>query len=223
MANYRYLNLVSAVFVTCLVTSNIIAVKIVDVRGLIVPAAVVIFPLSYIFGDILTEVYGYARSREVIWIGFGCNALAVLAIGIGGWLPAAGFWSGQEAYQRILGYAPRLLLASFAAYLFGEFLNSLVMAKMKIATRGQWLWTRTIGSTLIGEGADTLVFITLAFGGTLATGRLFRVMVTQWLVKSLYETLATPATYAIVSFLKRAEGQDPYDVGTDFNPFKLKP
>jgi uncharacterized integral membrane protein (TIGR00697 family) len=222
LPGYRYLSLVTAAFVTCLVTSNIIAVKIVNLSGLVFPAAVVIFPLSYIFGDILTEVYGYARAREVIWIGFGCNALAVLAIGIGGWLPPAGFWNGQEAYLLILGYAPRLLLASFVAYLVGEFLNSFVMARMKIATQGRWLWTRTIGSTLVGEGADTLVFIIIAFIGTMTTGRLFRVMITQWLVKCAYETAATPATYAIVGFLKRTERQDPYDIGMDFNPFLLK-
>ncbi|HEY63997.1 MAG TPA: queuosine precursor transporter [Caldilineae bacterium] len=219
---YRYLNLVTAVFVTCLITANIIAVKIIDVGGIIVPAAVIIFPISYIFGDILTEVYGYSRSRQVIWIGFGCNALAVLAITIGGWLPSAGFWDAQDAYMRILGYSPRLLGASFVAYLVGEFLNSFVLAKMKIATKGRWLWTRTIGSTLVGEGADSLVFITLAFIGTMTTGQLFRVIITQWLFKCAYETLATPFTYMIVRFLKRAEQEDYYDYDTDFNPFRLQ-
>ncbi len=219
---YRYLNLVTAVFVTCLITANIIAVKLIDVGGLIVPAAVIIFPISYIFGDILTEVYGYARSRQVIWIGFGCNALAVLAIAIGGWLPPAPFWDGQEAYVRILGYSPRLLGASFVAYLVGEFLNSFVLAKMKIATRGRWLWARTIGSTLVGQGADSLVFITLAFVGTMTVGQLARVVVTQWLFKSAYEALATPLTYMVVRFLKRAEREDYYDYDTDFNPFRLE-
>ncbi len=219
---YRYLNVVTAIFVTCLVTANIIAVKIVDVFGIVVPAAVVIFPISYIFGDILTEVYGYARSRQVIWIGFGCNALAVLAIWIGGVLPPAGFWGGQAAYAGILGATPRLLAASFAAYLAGEFLNSLVLAKMKIATGGKWLWTRTIGSTLIGEGADSAIFITLAFAGTMSGGNLARVIVTQWLIKCAYEALATPATYGIVAFLKRTEHVDHYDRQTNFNPFKLK-
>ncbi len=219
---YRYLNLVTAVFVTCLITANIIAVKIIDVAGIIVPAAVIIFPISYIFGDILTEVYGYARSRQVIWIGFGCNALAVLAITIGGWLPAASFWDAQDAYMRILGYSPRLLGASFVAYLVGEFLNSFVLAKMKIATKGRWLWMRTIGSTLVGEGADSLVFITLAFIGTMTTGQLARVIVTQWLFKSVYEALATPFTYMVVQFLKRAEQEDYYDYETDFNPFRLQ-
>ena len=219
---YRYLNLVTAAFVTCLVTSNIIAVKIIDVAGVVVPAAVVIFPLSYLFGDVLTEVYGYARSRRVIWIGFGCNALAVLAIWIGGRLPAAVFWDGQAAYVRILGSTPRLLLASFSAYLVGEFLNSLVLARMKIATGGRWLWTRTIGSTLVGEGADSLIFIVVAFAGSMDVGSLARVVIAQWLVKSAYETLATPLTYAVVRFLKKTEREDYYDTDTNFSPFRLK-
>ena len=219
-AGYRYLNLVTAVFVACLVTANIMAVKIVSIFGLTVPAAVIIFPISYIFGDILTEVYGYARSRQVIWIGFGCNALAVAAIWIGGRLPAAVFWDGQEAYVRIFSSTPRLLLASFAAYLVGEFLNSFVLAKMKVATRGRWLWMRTIGSTLVGQAADSLVFITLAFAGTVTATDLARMVMAQWLVKSAYEAVATPATYGIVAWLKRAEHEDHYDRDTNFNPFR---
>ncbi|MCS7219697.1 MAG: queuosine precursor transporter [Anaerolineae bacterium] len=221
-SGYRYLNLVTAVFVTCLIIANIIAVKIVDIGGIIVPAAVIIFPISYIFGDILTEVYGYARSRQVIWIGFACNALAVLAIWIGGELPSASFWDGQEAYVRILGYTPRLLGASFVAYLVGEFLNSFVLARMKVLMKGRWLWMRTIGSTLVGQGADSLVFITLAFVGTMSGGQLARVIVTQWLFKCIYEAVATPITYVIVNYLKRVEREDYYDYDTDFNPFKLE-
>ncbi len=219
---YGYLNLVTAVFVTCLVTSNIMAVKIIDVLGIVVPAAVVIFPISYIFGDVLTEVYGYARSRQVIWIGFGCNALAVLALWIGGRLPPAVFWNGQEAYMRIFGTTPRILLASFIAYLAGEFLNSFVLARMKVVTGGRWLWTRTVGSTLIGQAADSLVFITGAFAGMYSIPQLAGVVLAQWLVKSGYEIVATPVTYAIVGFLKRAEREDWYDRRTDFNPFRLK-
>ena len=220
-SNYRYLNLVTAMFATCLVVANIIAVKLVDIHGLILPAAVVIFPISYIFGDILTEVYGYARARQVIWIGFGCNLLAVVAIWIAGLLPPAGFWNGQPAYEQILGYTWRLLVASFVAYLVGEFLNSLVLAKLKIATHGRWLWLRTIGSTLIGEGADSLVFITLAFTGTVPQDQMMRLVVTQWLFKSAYEVIATPLTYVIVNYLKRVENEDYYDIHTDFTPFKL--
>jgi uncharacterized integral membrane protein (TIGR00697 family) len=220
-SNYRYLNLVTAIFTTCLVIANIIAVKLVDIFGLIVPAGVVIFPISYIFGDVLTEVYGYARARQVIWVGFSCNLLAVVAIWVAGLLPAAGFWNGQAAYEQILGFTWRLLAASFAAYLVGEFLNSLVLAKLKIATRGRWLWLRTIGSTLIGEGADSLVFISLAFLGSVPQDQILRLILTQWLFKSGYEVAATPLTYAVVNFLKRVENEDHFDYHTDFSPFKL--
>jgi uncharacterized integral membrane protein (TIGR00697 family) len=207
------------VFVTCLITANIIAVKLISVAGFILPAAVIIFPISYIVGDVLTEVYGYRQARRVIWLGFFCNLIAVAAIWIGGLLPAAGFWDAQPAYDRILGYTPRLLAASFAAYLVGEFTNAYVLAKMKIATRGRWLWTRTIGSTLVGQGLDSAVFITLAFAGTIPMTGMAAAVVTQWLVKSAYEALMTPFTYAAVNFLKRREGLDVYDVDTRFNPF----
>ncbi|MGD0918830.1 MAG: queuosine precursor transporter [Thermodesulfobacteriota bacterium] len=207
-----------AIFITCLITANITAVKLVTIFGLVLPAAIVIFPMSYIFGDVLTEVYGYRQARRVIWLGFFCNLIAVVAIWLGQKLPPASFWEGQAAYERILGYTPRLLMASFLAYLLGEFANSFVLAKMKIATRGRWLWTRTIGSTLVGEGLDSLVFMTLAFVGTIPITGLASAVVTQWLVKSLYEAAATPLTYAAVNFLKRREGIDVYDYDTRFNP-----
>ncbi|MEM2125661.1 MAG: queuosine precursor transporter [Candidatus Methanosuratincola sp.] len=209
---------VTALFVTCLLTANIIAVKLVNIFGLVLPAAVIIFPISYIVGDVLTEVYGYSRARGVIWLGFFCNLIAVIAIGVGQALPAASFWDGQEAYQRILGYTPRLLLASFLAYLVGEFANAFVLSKMKIATKGRWLWMRTIGSTLVGQGLDSLVFITWAFVGTIPLQALASAVVTQWLAKSVYEAAATPLTYAVVNFLKRQEGIDVYDHETRFNP-----
>ena len=208
-----------AIFITCLITANITAVKLVSVFGLMLPAAIVIFPISYIFGDILTEVYGYRQARRVIWLGFLCNLIAVIAIWIGQVLPAAGFWNGQMAYERILGYTPRLLLASFLAYLGGEFANAFILAKMKIATKGRWLWTRTIGSTLLGEGLDSLLFITIAFLGEIPLSGLFSAIVTQWLAKTVYEVIATPLTYAVVNFLKRREGIDVYDHHTRFNPF----
>jgi hypothetical protein len=210
-----------AVFITCLITANITAVKLVKVFGLVLPAAIVIFPISYIFGDILTEVYGYRQARRVIWLGFLCNFIAVVAIWIGQVLPPASFWNGQAAYERILGYTPRLLLASFLAYLIGEFANSFVMAKMKIATQGRWLWTRTIGSTLVGEGLDSLVFITIAFIGEIPMTGLASLIVTQWLAKSAYEAAVTPLTYAAVRFLKQREGIDVYDYDTRFNPLLL--
>lgn len=208
-------------FVTCLITANITAVKLAGVLGLVVPAAIIIFPISYIAGDVLTEVYGYRQARLVIWLGFLCNLVTVIAIWLGQVLPAASFWDGQAAYERILGSTPRILVASFLAYLVGEFANAFVLAKMKIATRGRWLWTRTIGSTLVGQGLDSLVFITLAFVGTIPLAGLASAIVTQWLAKSLYEAAATPATYWVVNFLKRQEGMDVYDYETDFNPLSL--
>jgi queuosine precursor transporter len=221
---------VTAVFVTCLIISNIVAVKLVAIGPLALPAAVIVFPIAYIFGDILTEVYGYARARQVIWIGFGCNLFAVLIIWLAGLLPPAPFWdaavydsptAAQQAYNAILGFAPRLLFASFIAYLFGEFLNALVLAKMKVATEGRYLWARTIGSTLVGQLADSGIFITLAFFGTVPTAVLGQIILTQWLFKSAYEAVATPVTYAVVNYLKRVEQVDHYDRHTDFNPFRL--
>lgn len=214
--------LIVAIFITSLITSNIIAVKLVLVAGLVVPAAVIIFPVSYIFGDVLTEVYGYAASRRAIWLGFFCNLLAVIAFFVAGLLPPASFWQGQPAYEAILGSTPRLLAASFLAYLVGEFANSFVLAKMKIATRGRWLWTRTIGSTLVGEGLDSLVFISLAFAGTIPLDSLATAIVTQWLFKTVYEIVATPLTYLIVGWLKAKEGMDVYDYKTDFSPVSMK-
>jgi queuosine precursor transporter len=208
-----------ALFVTCLITANIIAVKVIDLGGFILPAGIIVFPVSYILGDVLTEVYGYSAARRVIWLGFLCNLVAVLAITLGQRLPAAGFWNGQDSYAQILGAAPRLLFASFAAYLVGEFANAVVMAKMKIATGGRWLWTRTIGSTLVGQGLDSLVFLTLA--GIVPWNALPDAIMTQWLVKTAYEVLATPLTYLVVSFLKRREGIDVYDRNTSFNPLRL--
>jgi uncharacterized integral membrane protein (TIGR00697 family) len=212
---------VTAVFVTSLITANIIAVKLVGIASLVFPAAVIIFPISYIFGDVLTEVYGYQRARQVIWLGFLCNLLAVIAIYLGKILPPASFWQGQPAYEQILGYTPRLLVASFIAYLIGEFANSIVLAKMKIATQGRWLWTRTIGSTLVGEGLDSLVFISIAFFGTIPSSALVSTIITQWLMKSAYEALVTPLTYLAVNFLKRQEGFDFFDYDTQFNPLRI--
>ena len=210
-----------ALFVACLITSNIIAVKLVSIYGFILPVAIVIFPLSYILGDVLTEVYGYRAARRVIWLGFFCNLVAVAAIWIGQMLPPASFWDGQKAYERILGYAPRILAASFVAYLVGEFANAAVLAKLKIATSGRWLWVRTIGSTVVGQGLDSILFISIAFAGTIPWGGLLSAIGTQWIAKCLYEAAVTPVTYVIVNYLKRKEGMDVYDHGTSFNPFTM--
>jgi uncharacterized integral membrane protein (TIGR00697 family) len=241
MRVYKYFPFVTAIFVTSLVVSNIIAVKLASFGALnlgagrtlflYLPAAVIVFPVAYIFGDVLTEVYGYVRARQVIWIGFACNLLAVAAIGLAGLLPPAPFWNlgvyssaeaAQLAYLAILGFAPRLLLASFVAYLFGEFLNSFILAKLKVATQGRHLWVRTIGSTLVGELADSAIFITIAFLGILPAASLVPVIITQWLFKSAYEALATPLTYVVVNFLKKAENEDYFDRDTNFNPLRLR-
>ena len=231
MADQRWLPAVAAVFVTSLVVSNIIAVKLVSIGPFVLPAAILIFPVSYIFGDILTEVYGYAQARRVIWIGFGCNLLAVCIFYLSIALPAAPFWrtgpfesaaASQQAYQAIFAAAPRILAASFLAYLVGEFLNSFVLAKMKITTRGRHLWMRTIGSTVVGQLADSGIFIFLAFYGTVTLDALVKMAGSQWLVKSAYETLVTPLTYLAVNFLKRAEREDFYDRNTNFSPLRWR-
>ena len=227
---YRWFDFFVALFVTSLIISNIIAAKLVVLGPWVLPAAVILFPIAYIVGDVLTEVYGYARARRVIWLGFFANLLAVVAIWLGGRLPAAPFWTlgvyetpaqAQQAYDALLGFSPRLLVASFIAYLVGEFLNAYVLARLKVKTRGRFLWVRTIGSTLVGQGADSLVFLSIAFWGILPPAALAQAILSQWTFKVLYEALATPITYAVVNALKRAEGVDAYDVETDFRPWRL--
>ena len=211
----------TALFVTCLLTANTIAAKLVTIGGLTLTAGIVIFPISYVLGDVLTEVWGYAATRRVIWLGFACNALLVAAIWLGGVLPAAPFWKGQPAYEEILGHAPRILLASFVAYLVGEFANAFVLARLKIATAGRWLWIRTIGSTVVGQGLDSVVFVTLAFTGSVPAAALAGIVGAQWAVKVVYEAAATPLTYGAVGWLKSREQIDTFDYDTDFNPLKL--
>jgi uncharacterized integral membrane protein (TIGR00697 family) len=211
----------AAVFVTCLLTANIIAAKLIVVGGLVLPAGIIIFPVSYIVADVLTEVWGYAVARRVIWLGFACNALLVAAIWVAGEIAPAPLWKGQAAYTEILGQTPRIVAASFVAYLVGEFANAFVMAKLKIATAGRWLWVRTIGSTIVGEGLDTLVFVGLAFGGIVPLLVLLGMMAGQWMGKVAYEAAATPLTYAAVGWLKARERLDVYDRTTDFSPIRL--
>jgi uncharacterized integral membrane protein (TIGR00697 family) len=212
---------VSALFVATLVASNIIAVKIAAVGPFSVPAAIVIFPLAYLFGDVLTEVWGYRVARTVIWTGFLANVVVVLFIAAAIAIPANSHYADQAAYARILGSSPRLVAASLTAYLLGEFLNAFVLARLKVATRGRMLWTRTIGSTVIGQGVDSAVFISLAFAGTQPWSLLLVIIRDVWVVKVLYEVVATPITYALVTFLKRVEGVDTYDRDTKFAPIPL--
>ena len=201
---------VGALFVTALVVSNIIAVKLVEVEGRVFDAGNVLFPLAYLLGDVLTEVYGFRAARRVILLGFGCNLLAIAAIQLAIALPAAGFWTeNQAAYETVLGTTWRIFAASLAAYLLGEVANALVLARMKVATGGRFLWSRTIGSTVVGQGLDSIVFVTLAFAGTGAP--LVATIVTTWLIKVAWETAATPLTYAVVNSLKRREGIDAFE------------
>lgn len=213
--------LIAVAFVTCLIVSNITAVKLINVGDFILPGAIIIFPITYIIGDVLTEVYGYAKARRVIWLGFLANIFAVATFAVVGVLPAAGFWGAQEAYDTILGATPRILGASLVAYLVGEFANAYVLARLKVATEGRFLWLRTIGSTVVGQSLDSAIFIVIAFSGILPTSVLIMTIVVQAVAKTAYEALATPLTYLVVGWLKRAEGIDTYDRDIRFNPFAL--
>lgn len=221
-STWRYYDIAVALFVASLLTANIISVKLIEIGPIIVPAGVVIFPVSYILGDILTEVYGFRWARRAIWLGFLGNLVAVAAIWVAGLLPSPAFWQNQGAWDTILGFTPRLLLASFVAYLVGEFANSTVLAKMKVWTGGKYLWSRTISSTLVGQGLDSLVFIAIAFGGLMAPAVIMTTVVSQWLFKSAYEIIATPLTYFVVNRLKQAEGVDTFDIATNMNPFSFE-
>lgn len=218
----KFYQLITALFVTCLVVSNIIAVKIGAFGSYFLPVGVILFPITYIIGDVLTEVYGFANARRAIWIGFFCNLIAVIAIYFSIHIPAAPFFENQKAFEQILGFAPRLLFASFVAYLFGQFANSLVMAKMKIKTAGKHLWMRTIGSTIIGEGLDSLIFIVIAFWGVMPSGVIGGLVLAQWFFKTLFEVVLTPVTYIVISYLKKSEMMDVYDKDTNFNPLSMK-
>ena len=211
---------ISALFITCLIAANTIGVKWTHIGSFALPAAVIVFPLSYIFGDILVEVYGYRWARRVIWLGFLSNLLFVIFAWLGSLLPPASFWTElQQSYQAILGYTPRLLLGSFIGYLLGSFANALVMSRLKVLTRGRFLWVRTISSTIVGEGLDTAAFQVLAFVGTFYFTPVF--ILYHWAAKVAIEVLATPFTYAVVGYLKRKEGFDVFDRDESLNPFKI--
>lgn len=220
--NYKYLEVITAFFVAVLIISNIASAKVSHIGPFDFDAGTILFPISYIFGDVLTEVYGYKKSRRVIWLGFACLVLMAITFALVQYLPPAETWQNQAAYEAVLGFVPRLVLASIIAYWAGEFSNSVVLAKMKIWTNGQWLWTRTIGSTIVGEAVDSFLFSLIAFYGQLPLATIFNLMATIYVFKVLYEILATPLTYRVVGFLKRAENEDVYDKHTDFNPFVIK-
>ncbi len=212
-----------AAFVTIILCSNLIgAGKVCNVAGITFGAGVLFFPISYIFGDILTEVYGYARSRKVVWVGFAAMGFASFMAWFILYLPPAPGWPYQAAYKIAFGDTSRIVIASLAAYFAGEFANSFTLAKMKIWTRGRFLWTRTVGSTIVGEFIDSLIFYPLAFWGVWKPHLVLVVLLTNYILKVLWEALMTPVTYKVVAFLKRHEQEDYYDYQTDFNPFSLE-
>ena len=212
---------IGIIYVTCLLLSNLVAGKMWAVSSNItLPAAVALFPVTYIFGDIFTEVYGFRRARIIIWLGFGCSFFAVAVYMLTIALPHPEYWQNQEAFATVLGTTPRVALASFAGYLFGEFSNSMILSKLKVRTGGRKLWVRTILSTLVGEGFDSVIFVTISFLGTMDTKVVLQMILFQYLFKVCYEIICTPLTYAIVRFLKRKEGIDTYDYDVRYNVIK---
>ena len=217
---FRYYDLLVHVFVVVLLVSNLVGQKITAIGPMRFSGAQVFFPITYIFGDVFTEVYGYGASRRAIWIGFGASALLAAMGMFAVWLPPAPGWPNQEAFAVVFGFVPRMIVASLAAFWCGEFANSYVMAKMELLTSGRFLWSRTIGSTVVGQAVDTIVVMVLAFGGTVTPALIANVIVSSYLVKVAYEAAATPVTYLVVNFLKRKEGVDTFDRGISFSPFR---
>lgn len=220
--NYLYFDIIMALFVAVLLISNIASTKIVELWKFTFDGGTLLFPLSYIFGDILTEVYGYKNSRRVIWVGFFCAFLMSIVLMLVAILPAPADWPYSEAFKNILGMTPRIVLASLIAYFAGEFSNSYVLAKIKIFTKGKYLWMRTIGSTLVGEALDTILFVSIAFAFAMPTNLLLAVFISNYIFKCGVEIIFTPLTYKIVRFLKKRENEDYYDYQTNFNPFTTK-
>lgn len=212
---------IAGLFGAVLIVSLILSGKIVSVAGITFPAVVIVFPLSYLFGDVLTEVYGYAATRRVVWAGFAAQLIWIVSYWIAAALPPAPFWPHQQAFEAVLGATPGIALAGVTAYLVGEFLNAYVLARLKLAWRGGGLAFRLIGSTAIGQAADTALFLTLAFGGVYPVAELAWIGASVWVLKVLWEVAALPLSLPLIRALKRAEGEDALDTGTDFNPFKL--
>jgi queuosine precursor transporter len=220
---FRHFDIVMAAFVAILLLSNIIgAAKLATIGGFTFGAGILFFPISYVIGDVLTEVYGYARARRCVWVGFGALIFMAFMSYVVVAMPPAEGWPNQGAYEAVFGSTWRIVFASVVAFWAGEFVNSLVLAKMKIWTRGKDLWMRTIGSTIFGQGVDSLIFYPVAFLGIWNTAQVITVMMTNWLLKILWEVVLTPVTYAVVGALKRSEGVDIFDEGTDFTPFKTQ-
>jgi uncharacterized integral membrane protein (TIGR00697 family) len=221
-ASYKYLDALTTTFVVILLVSNLVAQKVCQIGPFAVSGAVLLFPLTYIFGDVFTEVYGFAASRRAIWLGFFGTGLLYLVSAAVIALPAAKGWGNQEAFNTVFGFVPRILAASMVAFWAGEFANSYTMARLKLWTDGRKLWTRTIGSTIVGQAVDTVLVISLTFGGVYPVRTLVNIMATGYLLKVAYEVLATPLTYLIISGLKAAEKVDMFDREQDFNPFSFR-
>ncbi len=226
LGSYRYYDLLLAVFIVSLLISNLVAQKVCRIGPFNVGGGNLLFPITYVFGDVFTEVYGYAASRKAIWLGFFANGLLALMCAVIIWLPPSPDWlrdnpGVQKAFETIFGQVPRIVVASLVAYWCGEFANSFALAKMKVLTKGKMLWARTIGSTVVGQFVDTLVFDLIAFGGSIPLLGLANLFAFSYSFKVLWEVLATPFTYAVVNFLKKSEGVDTYDYKTDFNPFHV--
>jgi len=220
-AGFRYYHAIGMLSVMCLLVSNTIAVKVIEIGSFVLPAGIIVFPLAYIFNDIMTEVYGYEKTRSVIWWGFISLAFMTIFYIIANELKPAVFWQDQDSFSKLFGFVPRIAVASFAAYLVGSFLNSYVLSFMKVKTKGKHLWARTIGSTIIGEGADSIVFNIVAFWGVFPNANLIQIVISGFVLKTLYEVVATPLTYFIVGWLKRAETEDKFDYHVNYNPFKF--
>ena len=223
MRKFRYLDALTTAFVVILLVSNLLAQKIIRIGPVSTSGAMILFPITYIFGDIFTEIYGYAASRRAIWSGFFATGLlyAVSAIVIA--LPSDPQFKNQAAFVAVFSILPRILAASLIAFWAGEFANSYTMARLKLLTKGRWLWTRTVGSTVVGQAVDTTLVIVITFAGTFSPRKLLEIIVTGYLLKVAYEVLATPLTYLVVNWLKRAEGVDTFDTRTNFNPFCFTP
>lgn len=216
---YKYYDLLASIFIVVLLISNLVGQKLCAFGVFRVSGAQLLFPITYIFGDVFTEVYGYGGSRRVIWIGFLASGLMALMGLLTVALPPAPEWHNQEAFATVFGIVPRMVIASLIAYWCGEFANSFTLAKMKIFTKGRYLWTRTVGSTVVGQAVDTIVLVVVAFGGRENAALLVKLILSAYAFKVAYEVLATPLTYWIVGFLKRSEGVDKYDYDTRFTPF----
>ena len=219
----RYFDFVMAAFCVVLILSNVVgAAKVAEIGGFTFGAGILFFPISYVLGDVLTEVYGYARARRVIWAGFAAALFAAIMCWVIVAMPPAAGWGGQEPYEAVFGQVWRIVGASVLAFWAGEFVNSYVLARMKVWTKSRHLWSRTIGSTIVGQGVDSLIFYPLAFLGVWTTEQVLIVMMTNWLLKVAWEVVLTPATYVVVGWLKKREGVDVYDEGTNFTPFRAK-